>query len=421
MDPAVFALFSLAVTSAMLSVILAIAWASFGRPRHALTWSISYALGAADFLTSLLGNGDALENGPWRAVIVVLATLTATVMTIGFRQRIGIGSAAPLLAAGGGLLLICATAARLAPGTAWDRAPMLLYMALMLVVAATTLVGRGRQANAAEKASFAALCVFALFNLAVAVLAFQQGTVATPGETMVLRTVLLLGTPTVYTAVGLFSVFLLAADLAKQMRRLAIMDPLTGILNRRGLEQSAAAAIANSQRAGLPLAVVIADLDRFKQINDTHGHAVGDEALQRFARHVEGAIRKGDLFGRLGGEEFALVLSNTSAASAMEVTERIRAGIERIGAAVDGGPALTSSFGVAGLAAGDVAFDDPLLRADVALYRAKLAGRNRVMMADDPPPRVPSAGSAARQATPPPPAPPRSPRPPAPPPAPGAA
>lgn len=430
MNPGLFVLFSLIVTSAMLAVILSIAWANFGRPRHALTWAISYGLGALEFVASLLSNVSALETGPWRPVIVLLATLTATVLTIGFRQRIGVrNSALPLLGAAGVGLAVFASAAVLAPGTAWDRAPLLLYMALMLIIGGTTLVGRGKRANAAEIATFVAISVFALFNLTVAVLTFQQSPVASPGEIVLLRTVLLLGTPTAYTAVGLFSVFLLAADLAEQMRQLAIMDPLTAILNRRGLEQAAGAAIANSRRAGLPLAVVVADLDRFKLINDTHGHAAGDEALQRFTAHVESVIRKGDLFGRMGGEEFALVLSNTTAASAVEVTERIRAGIERIGAAADGGgPSLTASFGVAGLTPGDVAFHDMLVRADAALYRAKLAGRNRVMAAEDPAAwpdpaaRMPALGGpAARQAAPPPPAPRRLGPPPAPPPSPGAA
>ena len=243
------------------------------------------------------------------------------------------------------------------------------------------MIGRRRQIDPAEWTAIIVLVGFASFDVA----ALAWGAVSFLANRMpsleVYRDVLLLVSPAGFMAVGLSAVFLLAADLAENMRLLATVDPLTNILNRRGLEQAAAQSIAHCRRQRLPLSVVLADLDRFKGLNDRFGHAAGDVALQRFAQHVCRSVRVGDSVGRIGGEEFAFLLVDTLPTAAVEVVERIRAGVASLELQAQG--AMTASFGIAVLRPTDQSLDDVLARADGALYASKMAGRDRVTLADD--------------------------------------
>ncbi len=169
--------------------------------------------------------------------------------------------------------------------------------------------------------------------------------------------------------------------LERELRRLATIDPLTGAANRRQFMDRLTAELERARRYGHALSVVMLDIDHFKRINDTHGHAVGDEALRALVATLHGALRDVDLLGRLGGEEFAVVLPETPPVGAVEVAERLRAAVAGIGVpvAVDGILSFTASLGVAGLDAADAGIEDLLARADRALYRAKQDGRDRVV------------------------------------------
>jgi diguanylate cyclase (GGDEF)-like protein len=177
----------------------------------------------------------------------------------------------------------------------------------------------------------------------------------------------------------------LATELAQRRRnqalllQLATTDGLTGISNRRAFLERAQQEMLRSRRFGRPLALLMLDIDHFKRINDRHGHAVGDAALRSLAATVRGQLRQVDLFGRLGGEEFVVLLPETSAAAALEVAERIRAAVSRARVPTAAGDLqFTVSIGVVGLDAGDADFDALLSRSDQALYRAKERGRDRV-------------------------------------------
>jgi len=166
-----------------------------------------------------------------------------------------------------------------------------------------------------------------------------------------------------------------------ELQRLATTDALTGAANRRCFLDHAEAEVARSRRYGLEMALVMMDVDHFKRINDTLGHARGDAALCRLVQLCAQVVRKQDLLGRLGGEEFALLLPQTSLEHAMQLVERLRHHIETSGMALQPGlpPAsLTASFGVTALRPEDLRVDELLGRADQALYRAKDGGRNRV-------------------------------------------
>jgi len=166
------------------------------------------------------------------------------------------------------------------------------------------------------------------------------------------------------------------------LERLARTDPLTGLANRRRFMEELEQEVERSERYGRPLALVALDLDRFKSVNDTHGHAAGDDVLREAAQALRSVCRDVDLAARMGGEEFSLLLPETDIAGARIVAERLR---EHIAGAAHRSPAgqvfrVTASLGVATARPG--ASGEALLQAaDEALYRAKDAGRNRVALA----------------------------------------
>ena len=162
----------------------------------------------------------------------------------------------------------------------------------------------------------------------------------------------------------------------------ASTDGLTGVANRATLLDSAERAMQRCRRNGAPIAVVMFDLDRFKRINDLHGHAVGDEVLQKFCEIATAALRPQDLFGRLGGEEFAAVMPGCGLEAACARAERIRVAFVEASKFIRGRQVKASvSGGVSASEAADEIFDVLLERADAALYAAKAEGRNRVKRA----------------------------------------
>ncbi|MFA6955420.1 MAG: diguanylate cyclase [Thermoanaerobaculia bacterium] len=178
-------------------------------------------------------------------------------------------------------------------------------------------------------------------------------------------------------------------SLNRRLREEALHDPLTGLHNRRFFEEAAARDVARALRRGEPLSVAMIDIDHFKAINDTHGHAVGDLVLRQVATILRAGVRASDLLCRFGGEEFVAVLSGASLEHALEIAEQWRASIaaSRIDAGAGATIGCTISVGVAQLA-GDQAdtVDLVLQRADGALYEAKHRGRDRVVSAEPAPP-----------------------------------
>jgi diguanylate cyclase (GGDEF)-like protein len=183
---------------------------------------------------------------------------------------------------------------------------------------------------------------------------------------------------------GLLMVLLLLLFLrqlrsTRRINRLALTDALTGVANRRHVEVAAGHAVENARTGNQPLTVITFDLDWFKRINDSHGHAGGDQVLVRVARACEAVLRQNDLLGRIGGEEFIVLLPNTSSDAALLVAERLRDSVHRLDLSdIDEDLNVTISLGLAMLRAQDDGVHDVIDRADAALYRAKEAGRNRV-------------------------------------------
>jgi diguanylate cyclase (GGDEF)-like protein len=176
---------------------------------------------------------------------------------------------------------------------------------------------------------------------------------------------------------------LTAGRLVKRFCNLAEQDYLTGCLNRATLDHRLAVETEHAHLISEPLACVFFDLDHFKTVNDRFGHQVGDTALVHAVRVVQGTLRKVDTLGRLGREEFLVLLPGTHVTGAREAAERMRFALEAAPMLNEGAPVtLTASFGVAVLGAGE-APDSLLHRADTAMYQAKRNGRNRIEVAPE--------------------------------------
>lgn len=172
------------------------------------------------------------------------------------------------------------------------------------------------------------------------------------------------------------ALLLLAAERSNRiLATLARRDPLTGAMNRSGLEQWLARQSRGEQRA----AVLLIDIDHFKQLNDTLGHAAGDRILRLFASAVQEQLRSTDILARQGGDEFAIILPDVGVREAVRVAERLRGAFrDKVADLADIGLQPTLSIGVAEVELGGRALDDLLVEADEALYRAKRLGRDRV-------------------------------------------
>jgi diguanylate cyclase (GGDEF)-like protein len=223
-----------------------------------------------------------------------------------------------------------------------------------------------------------------LFPMAMASLSF--GRIGTGWVAMFAIEVVL------YVVGAAFIVLVLSKDRAvRAYKTAAATDPLTSLLNRRGFFDAAAAMMGAHRATKTPVSVLAFDIDHFKKINDTHGHAAGDAMLQLFANVVSRTMRGGDIIGRVGGEEFVALLSGPMAETAV-AAERMR---NAFVTATDGpnGHGIPATVSV-GIACGSphASIDVLIARADAALYRAKANGRNRIELSDE---AVPAPGRVA--------------------------
>ncbi len=173
----------------------------------------------------------------------------------------------------------------------------------------------------------------------------------------------------------------------RALRQLADVDALTGLYNRRAFLERARQIAELARRYGFSLAMLLLDVDHFKQINDRAGHAVGDEVLHRLGQVVRRSLRRTDIAARFGGDEFVVLLPYTDLEGAREAAERIRQQVH----VLDRPVRFTVSIGAAAVAGAEALIENLLTRADRALYRAKEEGRDRVALAPAAPPPSPAA------------------------------
>jgi diguanylate cyclase (GGDEF)-like protein len=376
MKDAPYLLVLLVLVSVVLSVALRVMWRTLDHAAHVRTWSITFTAGAAGFFFNLLVV-ELFPHSPFYPLVTgTIPIAVSYLMMLGYRQRAGLRLYhARFLGAIAAVELIVTATQFVVPNAGIRLAAGPFFATVMFWMAGRTACRK--LAGGAERTARVILYLFSGFDLLLGCLALRSG----PGDLQAQQLyehVRMLGLPSFYISSGLMGVLVIASDMAARMKRLAETDTLTGLMNRRGIERAAKAAMERCRSAGRPLTAVIADLDRFKKINDRHGHGIGDLALQRFSAYLRTSAPDPDLLGRLGGEEFVLLLENTTEAQALLLTEQVRAGVARIPIADPGLISLTSSFGISEMLPGDRVLVDMLARADSALYAAKSAGRDRV-------------------------------------------
>jgi diguanylate cyclase (GGDEF)-like protein/PAS domain S-box-containing protein len=174
-----------------------------------------------------------------------------------------------------------------------------------------------------------------------------------------------------------------ALERVEELEKMALLDPLTGVGNRRYTEMNVSARIDELRRYGWPLGLLFMDIDHFKRVNDTHGHAAGDEVLSTVARTLANSMRPFDFLGRWGGEEFVALITNVEPRELPGVADRARILVAHTMAPVDGKElSVTVSIG-ATMARSEDSVEDAVQRADRLMYRSKSEGRDRVTVDDE--------------------------------------
>lgn len=367
-------------TATSICVAMTLCWVYFGRFRYAQLWAISAAGSAVQWMFTVLTRVT-VPDALWPlAVTGILVVIDSALLAIGALDRSKRDLRLGWFATAGTIAVAAMSYGLLVEGSFAIRGFIAnAFATVMALIAAYAIIPLDRRLAVPEVAVMIAFIAFGLLELALTTISLgigpdSEGTFAT------YRDLLTIGLPAAYSALGISAVFVLANDLHRQLRSLVMRDAATGSLNRRGIEQAAGAAIANARRNGRALSVIVGDIDGFKRINDRFGHAAGDVALAHFADTIQASVREDDVLGRLGGDEFCLLLIETDPADALATVERIRQ--EVAASHVPGMPelTLTASFGIAGLAAGDTFFSEILNRADRGLHDAKNAGRNRAVL-----------------------------------------
>lgn len=382
MSPVGLIVCALVVVSAVLGLVQLLAWKMLGKRRHALIWACCYGIATVQWCGNIVGSMFAPRNPIIWLVLTALALSTAILSTLGYRARAGLPlGAIPLFCAGAAATVVTGLTAYFHL-TGLMIATVPIFAAGVLPLGAVALLKGNSRPNLAEYCSAFALCLFAAFELVVGLAGLSGGIGGTERAIALYNQLLFAGIPALFVATGLLATFLQAADLASEMERRAAIDPLTGALNRRGFAEAAGIRIEAARRLDLPLSVLVLDVDRFKAVNDRFGHAAGDAVLARVARFIADELGELDVLGRLGGEEFGIILANTPARRALKMADRLREGISDLAPDLNS-PAVTASFGVATMQPGEDAIETLINRADRALYAAKAAGRDRVRMAEE--------------------------------------
>lgn len=255
--------------------------------------------------------------------------------------------------------------------------------ALAWLSAAVLLRGRWRALTLARLVTGTVFALGGGVLLARAVHALLHPDAVVDGLQTTLMQAVTFGTGAVLPLLTSYGFLLLCNDRMRQeLERSAAIDFLTGALNRGAIEHQGLRSVALARRRATRCAAIVIDVDHFKCINDAYGHAAGDAALREIVRRLQDAVRIGDTIGRLGGEEFMVLVDDTDLERAAATAERLRCAIGDTPLAIEPQPhAATISLGVAVLGDVDRSFSDLLRRADRALYAAKHAGRNRVVVA----------------------------------------
>ena len=381
MQGAAFALAVNIAVAGMFAASFAIIALSNPTRRSALWFTTSYAVGMLTPLSEFL-----LPVVPWPKVLVATSYVTfsagLSLMTVAlaafYREP------KPWRLAGGLFLFSVVMRAIIWDGQRdWLPYELAYQTPLALVTASSCWimmgVRRGRFLETTLASLFALVSVHFVAKAFLAAI-FGSGHTATEYQKSLYALISQTTTGILLIAIGLLVLLVVVQSLITDAQAAAETDSLSGLTNRRGFDLRSSGIIADARRLNQPVAVAQIDLDLFKQINDTYGHAVGDEVIRRFAKLLTRSVPKTALVGRMGGEEFAVVFERTTPEGARLNVEAIRSATTHF---ADDLPPVSISAGVTQVYP-DETFSEAMRRADGALYQAKSGGRNRVCLAGKP-------------------------------------
>ena len=378
-SPIFFILVALAGISAMLSLLFFTAWFTLGRKAYAKSWALAFLAATAQWTGNIFAASFPTPEAHWLTVNG-LALVFITLGVRGHCQRAECRNLpAHLWPYSTAVFAVIAFATLVEPHVGIRSMLVPAYGMVALFLIATIIVRHRIDTRPAEYAAAAMMGVFGIVQGVVATLAFLQGQGGDEAYRNLYMQFNFMTLPAGYAGMAMFVIFMMTSDLSADMRAIAVRDQLTGLLNRRGFNEQCDKIFALARRRGLPVAVILTDIDRFKTINDEHGHEAGDQALRHFTRLLQVSRRREDILSRIGGEEFALILPGTTLDAAIKVADVLRGRVEIAALSYkDKTIPMTASFGVATLSPADETMADVIVRADTALYRSKHDGRNRV-------------------------------------------
>jgi diguanylate cyclase (GGDEF)-like protein len=361
------------------AVMLA-AWSQNRKIRALALWGIADILAAGGFVSLMLGLS--LRQPTWSILGVTLLNFQSSLTWKAARTVDS--KPAPIVVVFVGPVAV--SLAGVASGIDFANATALITGTIYILAAATTF-WLGRKDHLAARVPLAFLTTLHALALAIGIYSSLNGSTVQNGLPSLASLFGVIYFESIVFALGT-SAFLLA--LIKERNEAAGMtaartDSLTGIASRAALLESGGRVLERCRRKGAPISVMMFDLDRFKAVNDRHGHAVGDAVIQKFCEVVTAALRPTDLFGRMGGEEFAVVLPESSMEAAWVRAERIRASFaegcrfvrhHQVNATVSGGVSVSVRS--------EQTLEELLEYSDSALYSAKAHGRDRIKRAEQP-------------------------------------
>jgi diguanylate cyclase (GGDEF)-like protein len=368
--------------AACAGAVLLVAWCQNRKLSALGLWGLANIVEALGIASLMLA--AALNEVAWSLLGSALLALAPGLIWKAARA-FDVKPAPPILAVLGAALV---GAASMFPGTLIAAGPLSLAFSAVYMLAAAISLWLGRNEVLKARWPIIILTVLHAAVLSVGLYSSLKGSLG-PGEIPPIMSlfgfihfeniVFNLGT-------AVFVLALVKERSEAASERTARIDSLTGIANRAAFMESATRILELCRRESTPVSVVICDLDRFKLINDTHGHAIGDAVIKKFSEISTGALWPNDVFGRIGGEEFGIILPRASIAMAQARAERIRVAFAEACCFVDGRQVnATVSCGLSVSANAKETLSELLKNADLALYRAKTEGRNRVR-ADNPTP-----------------------------------
>jgi len=371
-------LVQLIVVSLTMTLALYLAWRQFGRERHVLFWSLSYGCCALQWSFNMAAM--AFRSGPLYALTSLFLVMAIVLSVSASRIRVGrfkpwqapVGCGAAAMIAG---LSIQALFGPIAFGSVF----LPTFASLMMGWTAAETLSSDRRTLAAEWTYAGVMAAFALFELVLAVTALpligeQPGT----SRGWSYRALLVSGVPIFFVASGVAAILMIAGDLSTRLVRHALVDPLTGVFNRRGLEEIAEVILVNAHRTGKLVSLAVCEFDDFEELGERFGHAAGDLAIKSFANALVRSVRDGDVVGRIGNDRFVLIMPDLRAEHSAVVVARIQQGLAGLSLASAAGATLRSSFGIAMTGYGVDSLQALVGLADEALYQAKRSGENRV-------------------------------------------